>query len=965
MKKKIAILVAVWALSFLPSWAQQLTITPSVFNVDTPITITANFSSATCNSLGSNPAKVYMHAGIGDDGNAWGFAVVGNWGQDDGVGLMTNNGNGTWSITITPSVYFGLDASEQANATKLGMVFRNANGSQEMKEAPSCVDFIRNVGAFQVNLISPANNSATVISSGGSLSVSATNTNGNATYTLKANGVTINTSANTTAYSYNHTNITSNQSYTLEVTQGSSTITRRFSAIVNPGTVTAALPSGVEDGINYNPSDATKATLVLDAPGKDFVYVAGSFNNWQPGPAYAMKKDPGSTKFWIELTGLTSGVDYTYQYWVVDTTPTAGSPALVKTADPYSTLVLSPFDDPWIPATTYPNMPVYPAGQEREVTVLKTGQTPYNWQVSNFVKPKKEDLIVYEVLVRDFDANRNFQDLINRIQYFKDLKVNAIELMPIMEFEGNESWGYNTAFHMALDKYYGTSEKFKEFVDLCHQNGIAVILDVALNHAFGRNPMVRMWMNDPDGDGWGGPASDNPYFNQVATHSYSVGDDFNHQQPRTQYYVHRVIKQWIQEYKIDGFRWDLTKGFTQECTASDEACTNGVRADRVAVLKSYADYSWSLDPTHYVIFEHLGSDAEESQWANYRLGESPSKGIMMWSEMTYQYGQLAMGYSTGADISRVGHTAHAGFSGKRVMGYPESHDKERLMYSAMTYGNSAGTSPLNNLNNALGRMSAIGAMSILVPGPKMLWHFADLGMQLSIFTCSNGTVNTEGDIAPGDCKLDTKPQPQWTENWMSVAQRAQIYNDWAKMIQLKIAEPVFEGNYAISPDSNNIRQRLYVYDDALPSTQLKNVVVIANFSVAAQNVNPSFPYPGTWYNLMDNTPITITSATQSTPINLPPGQFRIYGNRLPTLSTDQFEPMAHIHLYPNPASDSFVLSGEPARVEVYSMTGQLVKSFETAQPGSQYDISDLNTGLYIVKTIDANQGARTLRMIKE
>ena len=112
--------------------------------------------------------------------------------------------------------------------------------------------------------------------------------------------------------------------------------------------------------------------------------------------------------------------------------------------------------------------------------------------------------MVYEVLIRDFDANRNYQDLINKIDYFKNLKINAIELMPVMEFEGNESWGYNTSFHMALDKFYGTGDKLKEFIDLCHQNGIAVILDVALNHAFGRNPMVRMWMNDPDGDGWGG-----------------------------------------------------------------------------------------------------------------------------------------------------------------------------------------------------------------------------------------------------------------------------------------------------------------------------------------------------------------------------------------------------------------------------------------------------------------------------
>jgi 1,4-alpha-glucan branching enzyme len=65
---------------------------------------------------------------------------------------------------------------------------------------------------------------------------------------------------------------------------------------------------------------------------------------------------------------------------------------------------------------------------------------------TNFVKPAKENLVVYELLVRDFDANRSYQDLINKIDYFKNLKINAIELMPVMEFEGNESWGYNTLF---------------------------------------------------------------------------------------------------------------------------------------------------------------------------------------------------------------------------------------------------------------------------------------------------------------------------------------------------------------------------------------------------------------------------------------------------------------------------------------------------------------------------------------
>ena len=101
----------------------QVTITPSTFNVTDQITITVSTAAQTCNQLGTSPTKVYMHAGIGNDTNAFAFSVVGNWGQDNNVGLMTNNGNGTWSITLTPSTYFGLNTTQQANATKLGMVF--------------------------------------------------------------------------------------------------------------------------------------------------------------------------------------------------------------------------------------------------------------------------------------------------------------------------------------------------------------------------------------------------------------------------------------------------------------------------------------------------------------------------------------------------------------------------------------------------------------------------------------------------------------------------------------------------------------------------------------------------------------------------------------------------------------------------------------------------------------------------
>lgn len=951
------------------SFAQQVTISPATFDVTDEITITVSFASATCNTMGNNPAKVYMHAGIGNETNAFGFSVVGNWGFDDGVGQMTSNGDGTFSITLTPSTYFNLNGTQQAGASKLGFVFRNANGTQTLKKATTCGDFIYNVGAFHITLISPAANSTTILNSGGNVNVQCSNTNGVANYELKSNGATLQATNNTSFFSYNHTNITQNQNYELIVTQGTQVQSRKFMAMVNPGTLSEALPSAtLEDGINYNPADATQVTLVLDAPGKDYVYVAGSFNNYGPTANYAMKKDPATGKFWYTLTGLTPNVDYNYQYWVVDTTPFTNSPAFVKTADPYSTMVLSPYDDGGIPATNYPNIPAYPTGQSFEVTNFKTGQTPYNWQVTNFVKPAKEDLVIYEVLVRDFDSRRSYQDLIDKIDYFKSLNINAIQLMPVMEYEGNESWGYNTAYHMAADKFYGPSDKLKELIDLCHQNGIAVILDVALNHAFGRNPMVRMWMTDPDGDGFGNPTSESPYFNVNAMHSYNVGSDFNHQQPRTKNYVKRVVKQWIQEYHIDGFRWDLTKGFTQECPSTvaggQDACTNGYRADRVAVLKEYADYSWSIDPTHYTIFEHLGQDNEEQQWANYRVNETPSKGIMTWAKMTDNYNQLSMGFASSADISRVGSNAR-GFQKYRAVGYAESHDEERLMYKNVTYGNNTNASHnVRNLPTALSRMSAIGAVSLLVPGPKMIWHFGELGWNSSIWTCYNGTVNTDSDSTPGDCKLDTKPQPQWSGNWETDVNRAKIFSDWARMIELKTNEPVFKATYDLNTSAANLTPRLYVYDNALPSTQLKNVVVLTNFTVNNQNIVPDFPYTGVWYDLMDNSPVTVSSTTAQ--IAIPAGQFRVFGNQpSETLNTDRYEIANEVALFPNPSANNFYVSTNTSKVEVYAITGQLVQAFKGQQIGGSYDVSSLNKGVYLVKITDTHQRSKTVKLIKE
>lgn len=436
------------------AWSQQQTVTysvtPTTFEENQSVTLTFNGSSINEATWGVTGNALYIWAwsfDLNDQNNA-NCPTNGDWGNSNEANRLTyNSANDTYSITFVPTAFYA-----RTGIGRIGFLIKAKNGNGDKKSQ----DILLRVGTFQVNLTAPVQNSSTMLASGSNFTITANNTGGNASYVLKSNGSTINTNASTASYSYIHTGITSNQNYSLEVTQGATTITKNFAVIVNPGAISEALPAGMGDGVNYNPSDPTKATLVINVPNKDFVYVAGSFNNWQPTGAYAMKKDPTTGKFWIELSGLTSGTVYTYQYWVGDQTNLpANSPALVKTADPFSTLVLSPFDDPEIASLgVYPNLPAYPAGQEREVSVLQTGPNAfynYNWSAAttNFVKPSKKDLVIYEVLVRDFDANKTYQNLIDRIDYFKNLKINAIQLMPVMEFEGNESWGYNTVYHLA------------------------------------------------------------------------------------------------------------------------------------------------------------------------------------------------------------------------------------------------------------------------------------------------------------------------------------------------------------------------------------------------------------------------------------------------------------------------------------------------------------------------------------
>ncbi len=891
--------------------------------------------------LGGYNGTIYAHIGVTVNGNPW-QNVIGEWGNNSTQPALTFVSGTTYSLTLSPTLfsYFGVGTSNTINA--INVVFRSADGTQQTNP-----DYTIPVGGFQLVSSNPANGATVTVNQGQNLNITASTTL-NANWVLKANGTTVNTSNNSSNYSYSHP---INETVEFELTathSGGQTITIEFTAIVTPVVQTQAIPSWMEQGINYN-STHSQAGLALYAPGKSFVHVIGSFNNWTISNDYLMKRDTTNPDlYWIQLEGLTPGEIYTFQYRTSDG---------IKTADPFSTLVLSPWDDPYITPQMYPNLPEYPAGQEFEVSVLQTNQPEYNWQVENFNRPAKENLMVYELLIRDFNSEKTWNSLIQDIQYFKNLNINAIEIMPVMEFEGNISWGYNTAFHLALDKAYGNKDSMKAFIDLCHQNGIAVILDVALNHVYGRSPLVRMWMDDPDGDGFGNPTAQNPYCNTEAKHAYSVGYDLNHQSTATQYYVRRTVEYWMEEFKIDGFRWDLTKGFTQNCTPSDENCTNGYQADRVAILKQYADYQWAIDDDFYIIFEHLGyggSHDEQIEWANYKFPEG--KGIMLWNKATEPYNQNTMGWVENSSFNRVDHEIQ-GYPGRRNVAYAESHDEERMMYKNSQWGNESGDYDVKDTETALERQKALGAVTFMIPGPKMLWQFGELGYDFSINHCQDGT-NSDA------CRTDPKPIPSEI-GYMTDENRLAVYNTWADIIQLRVSQEVFNTDtYDIQ--SGDLLPRIYIWNDTIDPSELKNVIVLANFDVVQKDIIPYFPYTGTWYDLLSEAPVNVTSTGADFTITLQPGEFRIYGNQLAIMGDQSFNsPNDKIQLVPNPAKDRFSLSKDVENMEIYDLTGRKVKALNgQLKKGQTFDVSSLPPGIYVVKAT-SNFKIFTIKLIKK
>lgn len=576
----------------------------------------------------------------------------------------------------------------------------------------------------------------------------------------------------------------------------------------------------------------------LFAPNKQEVYLIGDFNRWMKLEKYKMKKDEATNTFFLKIGNLSEQEEYVCQYLVSD------GNSEVRIGDPYATKTSDPLDK-YISTNTYPNMITYPSEANNDIAmVVSTKTDEYAWNVTDFNVQNPSNLVIYEMLIRDFtgsdDAIGNIKDAKDKIPYLKALGITAVELMPFNEFEGNESWGYNPTYYFATDKAYGTRNDYKAFIDECHEHGIAVIMDMVLNHAYGQCPLAKMYVASD----WTLPQS-TAYFNQHSPNTdYSWGYDFNHESLYTQQFVDSVCSFWMSEFKIDGFRFDFTKGFTQKAG-------NGwdYDASRIAILKRMSDEIWKRKDDAIIIMEHLTDNSEEKVLADY--------GIYLWGNMNTNFNESTMGW--GDEQGQYGYKGDftwASYKNREwtkpnLIAYMESHDEERLMFKNEQWGREAGSYSVKNIPTALQRNAAAMAIYMSIPGPKMIWQFGELGYDVSID--DNGRTG----LKPVGWKF------------LEDSHRVDLKDKYTKMIHLKNTNKVFETtDYEIEVDSN-LKQVLLRSTDTFLCT-------IANLNVVEKTIKVNFEKMGTWTDEFTGEKLTVNSKYKD--ITLQPGEFKVFIN---------------------------------------------------------------------------------------
>jgi 1,4-alpha-glucan branching enzyme len=260
------------------------------------------------------------------------------------------------------------------------------------------------------------------------------------------------------------------------------------------------------------------------APHAEKVYVTGTFNDWSKTSTPLAKEENG---YWsTDVSEAKTGDEYRYLIH--------GPQGLLSRIDPYARKVTSSIGN----------------------GVIYDPQA-FDWGVNTFQMATGNELVIYEMHVGTFNVKEEgqtgtFASAMEKFPYLKELGINAIEVMPISEFSGDFSWGYNPAHPFAVESIYGGPDAFKQFVKAAHEEGIAVIVDVVYNHLGPGD--LNLWQFD----GWSENDKGGIYFYNDRRSNTPWGEtrpDYGRGEVRQ--YLRNNALMWFEEYHVDGLRWDM------------------------------------------------------------------------------------------------------------------------------------------------------------------------------------------------------------------------------------------------------------------------------------------------------------------------------------------------------------------------------------------------------------------------
>lgn len=626
----------------------------------------------------------------------------------------------------------------------------------------------------------------------------------------------------------------------------------KYTAFQPAPIIEQTMPSGIVEGINITGGNSvTFAFYDKDKNGnhKDFAYILGDFNNWtlaNDGTSQ-MYRDNSAGCWWITVENLDPAKEYRFQYY----TGTKDE-GVIRLADAYSEKILDPDNDKYIPESTYPSSEmIYPEKGIGIVSTFKINKDEYSWAYDGCRIENRNSLVIYELLLRDFTETKDLNGAIQKLDYLQNLGVTAIELMPVQEFDGNSSWGYNPCYYFALDKAYGTKQMYKKFIDECHKRNLAVIFDVVYNHATGANPFAKLYWDSENNK----TASNNPWFNVDAPHSSSVFHDFNHTEPLVKAFIKRNLEYLMDEYHVDGFRFDLTKGFVQH-TNGDEYAYN---QERIDILKDYYSTIKSKREDAIMICEHwCGADEEH---------DLSLAGMMCWNKVCEPYYQAGMGWQDNSDFGGMFWKGIYDATKGGWVSYFESHDEERAAFKAKEWGTDIIKSDIQTRMNS---MAALAAFTFTVPGPKMIWQGGELGFDTAL-------LNYSGVGDQEDGKTDEKPI-DWV--YLDDPARKSLHDAYSAILNLRKEYPqLFDGTASMVQYTD--------YDSwtggrtiSISTVDGKKMWIVGFFADTAESQYQTVPAGwNTYYNLISGVEEKNIGGNI---VNITEGHnFRIYTNFVP------------------------------------------------------------------------------------